>query len=186
MYNSEDDYLEATRHAQVNTYVEKKEKSLRLIFINLVLSILLATLLFFYFQKDINSFGTNKLAVLGVSYRSTESEYSDDELKSILNKEADENLGNNNANLTNQMNQLISEPMVAKKSSYTEAISRELEDKHTKKSRIVLVKKGDTLSSLAEKYYGDSQAFDKIIQYNKHISKQSHKLYVGEKINIPY
>jgi len=179
MYSSEEDYLEATRHAQVNTYVDKREKSLKLIFINVILSILLATLLFFYFQKDIHNFGVNKLAVLGVSYRSTESEYSDDELKDILNKEADENLAN-------KMNQLTTEPMVTKDSGYTKALSRELEDKHPIKSRIVLVKKGDTLSSLAEKYYGDSKAFDKIIQHNKHISKQSNRLYVGEKINIPY
>jgi nucleoid-associated protein YgaU len=84
------------------------------------------------------------------------------------------------------MSQLVDDSSVKSQSMYSDAISRELDDKHKFKGKVVVVKKGDTLSSLAEKYYGDAMAFHKILKNNKNISEQSNTLYVGEKINIAY
>lgn len=196
MYNSEEEYLKATRDAQVNTYVEKSERRGLLLFTNMLLVLALVVVGFLYFTKGNNYLSENlfgkKMGVLGVSHRSTESDYSDEQLMVILNNPDSETAvqsskTNQQAELSNEMNQLMSETSTKNESSYESSISKELEDKRKGvKGRIVLVKKGDTLSSLAEKYYGNSMAFDKIITHNKNITKQSHTLYVGQKINIPY
>ncbi len=196
MYNSDEEYLKATKDALVNTYVEPSEKRGLWLFTNMLLLLALVVVGFLYFTKGNNYLSENlfgkKKGVLGVSHRSTESDYSDEELMVILNTTDNETAvahsqRDQQAELSNGINQLVTETSMRSKSSYEVALSKELEDKNKGvKGRIILVKKGDTLSSLAEKYYGNSMAFDKIIEYNKNITKQSPTLYVGEKIIIPY
>ena len=53
-------------------------------------------------------------------------------------------------------------------------------------ARAIYVQQGDTLSTLAEEFYGDEQAFQKIIDANEKLKSGSQTIYVGEKINIPY
>jgi NitT/TauT family transport system substrate-binding protein len=48
------------------------------------------------------------------------------------------------------------------------------------------VQPGDTLSYLALKYYGDQHQWKEIYEANKHIMKDPHYLYVGQKIMIPF
>ena len=195
MYNGEEEYLRATRDAQVNT-IDRKEKRALLFFINMLLFLALAIIGFLYFTQGKNYLSENlfggKTAVLGATHRSTDSDYSDEELMVMLNnpdgKTALENSAlKEQAELSNEMNQVMMELSNKSKSSYESAISEELDD-HSKdvKGRVVVVKKGDTLSSLAEKYYGNSMAFRPIIESNKEITEQSHTLYIGQKINIPY
>jgi nucleoid-associated protein YgaU len=47
------------------------------------------------------------------------------------------------------------------------------------------VKKGDTLSKIAEKYYGDSGLYTKIFEANRDILKDPNLIKVGQKLRIP-
>ena len=195
MFNREDEYLKATRNAQVHIVEDNRGMNFKLILINIVVLSTLVALVFWYLKKDVemNNSGLagQKVAVLGVSYTSSKAEFSDDELIGLLDnvevdKVVEKPVAHNNANLYDAMNQLVEGSSVKSQSMYSDAISRELDDKHKFKGKVVVVKKGDTLSSLAEKYYGDAMAFHKILENNKNISEQSNTLYVGEKINIAY
>jgi len=44
---------------------------------------------------------------------------------------------------------------------------------------------GDTLSSIATKYYGDASKYQKIFEANKDILKTPDSLQVGQKLRIP-
>ena len=196
MYNSEEEYFRATRDAQINTYVEKSNRKDILLFINMLLLLALVVIGFLYFTKgnnylSKNLFG-NKTAVLGASHRSGEEDYSDEELVAILNNIGGEATQESTRvkqqeELSNEMSQLTNESSFKSESSYESALAQELNEKSKDvKGRIILVKKGDTLSSLAKKYYGDSMAFHEIIAHNKNITEESQQLYIGQKITIPY
>lgn len=198
MFSSEEEYLQATRDAQVNTYAKRREGRRLFLFTNMFLLLGLLIVSFLYFTKANNYLSENlfgkKTVVLGASHRSTESEeYSDAELMVVLNNTETETLTEHSktdeqALLADEMNELLNESAMQNQTSYEHAISKELEETNEEsiKGRIVLVKKGDTLSSLAKKYYGDSMAFHEIIANNKNISEESPTLYVGQKIHIPY
>jgi len=47
------------------------------------------------------------------------------------------------------------------------------------------VKKGETLSKIAEKYYGDQSLYPKIFEANKDILKDPNLIKVGQKLRIP-
>ena len=195
MYNSDEEYLRATRDAQVNIIARRERRGI-LLFINFLLFLALSIIVFLYFTQGNNYLSENifgkKTAVLSATHRSPESGYSDEELMVLLrNPDTKTALESSTLNeqdeLTKEMNQVMSEISIKSKSNYESAISQELDDKSKDvKGRIVVVKKGDTLSSLAEEYYGNSMAFHEIIVHNKSITEQSHTLYVGQKINIPY
>ncbi len=51
--------------------------------------------------------------------------------------------------------------------------------------RIHLVAKGDTLSAIAKKYYGDANKYMKIFDANKDQLKDPDKIQVGQKLRIP-
>jgi len=44
---------------------------------------------------------------------------------------------------------------------------------------------GDTLWSIAEKFYGNGNLYMKIFEANKEVIKDPDKIYVGQKIRIP-
>lgn len=197
MYTDNNEYLKATQHAQINTYDKSRGVSVKLVLLTLTMLLLVSFFIFNYFNKEeVVSFFSKKEGVLGVSYHATDkSEYSDNELMVMLdnaevdNAEVDkvaDSSSNSIDNLANEIGKIIEGGSMKESSSYSEAISKELDDKRGVRGRVVLVKKGDTLSTLAEKYYGDSKAFQKIIDANKNLSKQSKTLYVGDEINIPY
>jgi nucleoid-associated protein YgaU len=47
------------------------------------------------------------------------------------------------------------------------------------------VKRGDTLSKIAEEYYGDKMMYPKIFEANKDILKDPNKIKPGQKLRIP-
>ena len=51
--------------------------------------------------------------------------------------------------------------------------------------RVHTVASGDTLSSIAQKYYGDATKSAKIYEANKDILKDPNTLSVGQKLKIP-
>ena len=55
-----------------------------------------------------------------------------------------------------------------------------------KKTRVVIIKKGDTLNIIAQRYYGNSTEFKRIIRANKNIRSAKTSLKLGQKIIVPY
>jgi nucleoid-associated protein YgaU len=47
------------------------------------------------------------------------------------------------------------------------------------------VVKGDTLSKIAEKYYGDASLFTQIFEANKDILTDPNLIRIGQKLRIP-
>ena len=48
-----------------------------------------------------------------------------------------------------------------------------------------VVKKGETLSKIAEQYYGDATLYMKIFEANRNILKDPNLIKVGQKLRIP-
>jgi nucleoid-associated protein YgaU len=48
-----------------------------------------------------------------------------------------------------------------------------------------IVKKGDTLSKIAEEYYGDQMLYPKIFEANKDVLTDPNKIKPGQKLRIP-
>jgi len=191
MFKSQDEYTKATQHAQVNTYDEHKSVNAKQMVLNLVLLSSLASFAFFYTKTNLLSdLLPHKTAVLGVSLTVDDESTDQDYLRVLDSSEVDSvEEGSSLDTLNSSMKLLMNEPSIQSQSFYTHAISRELEDNDDSDDRdyrVVIVKKGDTLSNLSEKYYGSARGFNKIVKSNKHLKEQSHTLYVGEKINIPY
>ena len=47
------------------------------------------------------------------------------------------------------------------------------------------VQKGETLSKIAEKYYGDPGLYKDIFEANRNILKDPNKIFPGQKLRIP-
>jgi len=47
------------------------------------------------------------------------------------------------------------------------------------------VKKGDTLSKIAEKYYGDASLYMQIFEANRNILTDPNLIKIGQKLRIP-
>ena len=48
-----------------------------------------------------------------------------------------------------------------------------------------VVQSGDTLSKIAEKYYGDASLYTKIFQANRDVLSDPNKIRPGQKLRIP-
>lgn len=48
-----------------------------------------------------------------------------------------------------------------------------------------IVKKGDTLSKIAEEHYGDAKLYPKIFEANRDVLKDPDKIRPGQKLRIP-
>jgi nucleoid-associated protein YgaU len=48
-----------------------------------------------------------------------------------------------------------------------------------------VIEKGDTLSAIAKRFYGDANAYPKIVDANKEVIKDADKIFPGQKIRIP-
>ena len=48
-----------------------------------------------------------------------------------------------------------------------------------------VVKKGDSLSKIAEEFYGDKMLYPKIFEANRHLLSDPDKIKPGQKLRIP-
>jgi nucleoid-associated protein YgaU len=48
-----------------------------------------------------------------------------------------------------------------------------------------VVKKGETLSKIAEEYYGDKMLYPKIFEANKDVLQDPNKIQPGQRLRIP-
>ena len=69
-------------------------------------------------------------------------------------------------------------------SSYEEAIKKEL-NVRSNEMRTIIVQKGDTLSKIAKKVYGDIDAYPKIFKANPELLKNPDEIFVGQRLRIP-
>jgi len=124
MFNTEQDYENAIKNAQVYKR-DTKVKSKSLLVINMVFVAILAYASFSYIKNhNSSSLPISKQAVLGVSETIDDSQLDNDKLMDILNNtEVD--------TLENSMKISIGKSSIQSQSSYTEAISRELDDKRS-------------------------------------------------------
>ncbi|SFV71530.1 Ferric siderophore transport system, periplasmic binding protein TonB [hydrothermal vent metagenome] len=69
-------------------------------------------------------------------------------------------------------------------SSYEQAIKKEI-DVRSNEMRIIIVQRGDTLSKIAKKAYGDIDAYPKIFMANPEVLKNPNEIFVGQRLRIP-
>jgi len=89
-------------------------------------------------------------------------------------------LTSNNKNLLEMA--LISNEKTS--SSYERAIKKEI-DVRSNEMRIIIVQRGDTLSKIAKKAYGDIDAYPKIFIANPEILKNPNEIFAGQRLRIP-
>jgi len=189
MYGNKDEYREATKDASVNTYGHSKISNSKLIIVNLFLASTLGIMGY----VGLGSFGekislVKQTKVLGATHT-----IDDENFINMLNNTEVDTLNSSENNIRHAIDSIVSSS-VGEEDSYMKSISKEIVS--TSKSKIVntsnsdivtiVVKQGDTLASLAEEYYGDSNAYDKIIKANRRLTQASHTIYVGDRINLPY
>jgi nucleoid-associated protein YgaU len=85
--------------------------------------------------------------------------------------------------LSSAIDSVVNDSSSEDTSPYTQALSREI---NREKERLVIVRKGDTLASLSEEYYGNSTAYTKILKANKSLSQTSYTIFVGQELVLPY
>jgi len=183
MFDTNDEYTAATQEAMVNTYNTKSSSKILLLLWNFFLFstvIVIGYFSFNYLQNETTLF--KQTSVMGISYTKSDSEY----LQILDGMSVDSVEEEENTDIGSAMDSIINESMLRDNSLYTQALSKEIDGKFHQNSRIILVKEGDTLASLSEKYYGNSMGFEKIIQANHKLNKESKVIYVGQKLNVPY
>jgi hypothetical protein len=84
-----------------------------------------------------------------------------------------------------RLNRLIQNSTEKEQSSSYEKSLKSESSVRLSEMRIIVVKRGDTLSKLAKKAYGDIHAYDKIFKANPEIIKNPDEIFVGQKIRIP-
>jgi len=198
MFDSENEYRIATQDAQVNIYGQKGTFGGMASVWNTFLLLLIGGGIYYGFFYVENEPPTPSLqermnllaqaepieatVVMGVSHTKSDSEY----LK-MLNKMDVDHLNKKELSLENAMGNLVNSSTLRDKSLYTQAIAQEIDGRYKKKEdRVFLVKKGDTLGSISEKFYGNSMLFNKIIEANADLEKGSKMLHIGQKLNVPY
>ncbi|CAA6823161.1 MAG: Unknown protein [uncultured Sulfurovum sp.] len=81
----------------------------------------------------------------------------------------------------------IPEKVVKEKVVEKKIVPKKIESTIVKrKPRIVTIKKGDTLNLIAQRYYGNSMDFKRIIRANKSLKSAKSSLRLGQKIIVPY
>ncbi len=109
--------------------------------------------------------------------------------KVILNSnqpKSNENIQNSElVELTNSMNRILEERVEDKvDTKYSTSIKKEVADRENE-MRVIVVKKGDTLSRIAKRAYGDYNAYPKIFSANPEIIKNPDQIFEGMRLRIP-
>ncbi len=133
MFNKDEEYNEATRHASINTYNEEKSKYGLGILLNIALFIILFTIGYYGYQyvtdKPSSPYLTN---VMGVSHTYDEKESFDEQktLVDMLNHvDVDRVVEDvNNENLVDAMNSIVNASTVKNDSDYMKALSLEMSE----------------------------------------------------------
>ncbi len=71
-----------------------------------------------------------------------------------------------------------------KNTSDTKVVISEV-DTCSKKIKFIVVKKGDTLSTISKRVYGNRSSYKKIRDANREIIKDTNKIFAGQRLRIP-
>jgi len=109
--------------------------------------------------------------------------------KVIINRPKDEKYTNDSlSQLSIELNSAIDEDntttSIDTSSNYTKAISKEITVR-SNEMRIIIVNKGDTLSKIAKRAYGNYDSYIKIFEANPEIIKNPNEIYAGQRLRIP-
>jgi len=85
--------------------------------------------------------------------------------------------------LNNNLQTIVNE-VDTTNSNYTQEITKEVVYRE-KEMRIIIVQKGDTLSKIAKRAYGDHANYKKIFAANPEIIENPNQIYVGQRLRIP-
>ena len=91
------------------------------------------------------------------------------------------------AQLSNEIDSILSQDEV-KQNKENKAITKQLQDvvkDRQKEMRYIVVREGDTLSSLAHRAYGRASAYIKIYKANPELVKNPNRIYKGMKLRVP-
>lgn len=104
----------------------------------------------------------------------------------VSSNEALSNTSNNElTQLQNSMNDTLKENNESNEDSdYSKAISKEVTVR-SNEMRVIIVQKGDTLSKIAKKAYGNYDDYIKIFKANPEVVKNPDEIYVGQRLRIP-
>ena len=102
---------------------------------------------------------------------------------------------NSNTNLTDELSRLSmeisnvidsdnNELNTPKSTTYTSSLSKEV-DTRTKEMRYYIVKKGDTLATIAYKIYGSHRDYKRLYNANPNILRRADRIYIGQRLRIP-
>ena len=91
--------------------------------------------------------------------------------------------------LSNEISDVIgSEDEISSKDSttsgYTQSITKEVETRQ-KEMRYIIVKKGDTLGTIAKRAYGNVMDYKKIYKANPDLLRRPDRIYIGQKLRVP-
>lgn len=162
-----DYYNEATKNAAINNRnIKNKTKTSLLI---LSLSLIGVVSFFGYNSSQDNKIQHTK--VMGVSHIKSAPQNDIDYAAEIEKLDTPDMEGEYSSQLVDYVNKEVNK---ASKNKWRDIV--------------VVVKQGDTLTTLAKKYYNDSNAYIKIINNNSELTKKSHVIYPGQKLKIsqPY
>jgi hypothetical protein len=106
--------------------------------------------------------------------------------KIVINQREDERYNNDRlSQLSNKLSSFTDDDIWdANSSSYTKAIIKELRVR-SNEMRVVVVKKGDTLSKIAKRAYGNYKAYRQIFKANPEVIKNPNQIFVGQRLRIP-
>ena len=90
----------------------------------------------------------------------------------------------NQMNLSEAMNNLVDET-IADNSHYTKDLQKEVISENKSKSKLVVVKKGDTLKRISNKSYGNSMKYKAIMASNSNLLDNANVIYDGEELTLP-
>jgi len=130
---------------------------------------------------NINSINSKKIVQKSLSLKDI-NHYN----KIVVNSPKEDKYTNDTlSNLSIELKNAIKENSLDKDSSdYAKEIKKEIKVR-SNEMRIIIVKKGDSLSKIAKRAYGDYDSYVKIFEANPEIIKNPNQIYVGEKLRIP-
>jgi len=176
MFSSKDNniYSDAIKDAAINRE-EKSSNSKVFLMLSLPFLGIASYFGYNYFQEE----NVSKKSVMGATYVKSQEKSDKDFAKEIEKLDNPSTDTTYSSQLTHYVNKEV------KKNTNTEK-PKTTTTKRKKRWRdiIVVVKKGDTLGTLAKKYYNDSTAYDIIIRNNKELTPKSHTIYPGQKLRI--
>ncbi len=185
--NGDSYYTEAVKDAVINNTDNKKINNKIFLILNLIIAtFLVGGVLFFtykfFLQKD-DEHLIKKTKVMGVTHIAKDNKQEKVVTQSDIDYAIEiEKL--DSPTMDNEYNKQLSKYLLNKKRTEEDDTLTDNEEERWRDVTIV-VKDGDTLVSLAKKYYNDPKAYDKIIKSNPELTENSHTIYPGQKLKIP-